>query len=170
MEIQINYELSDWKSYQSHLERKLCKDGKVWWESMWVNIILWFIIAIVFFIYFQSNTAFSWPTAGVVAFSLITFFGIFLSNGIKLKKACQPSETGSFLSAHSFVINDQGISSSGEFYESQHKWEAIQRYEYTDDAIYLYIDSINAFIFPRQKVQEYESLLKIIEKNVTKHS
>lgn len=170
MELHIKYEISDWKEYQSHLERKFCKDTKAWWESMWVNIILWFIIAAVFFAYFQSNTKFSWHTAGIVSFALITFFAIMISNSIKFKRLCQPSESGAFLASHKFVVNDEGISCSGEFYDSLHKWSAIKNYENTDKAIYLYIDSVNAFIFPKHKVKDHESLLGIIETNVTKQS
>lgn len=166
MELEIQYELSDWKDFQSYFQKKIYRESKAWWESAWVNFILWFIVASVFFVFFQSGATFSWPTAAISAFVLIYFFALMVLSGIKAKRACQPIEGGSFLSPHKFVITDDGIITAGECCESSHKWPGVLRVEKTEKAIYLFVDSINALIFPLSKVPNPEELETIINKNV----
>ncbi len=170
MELEIEYELSDWKDFQSFLETAICKESKQWWESMWINLIIWFVVAFVFFAFFQSNVDFSWPTAGIVSFGLLLCFALMLLSGVKAKRACQPSEGGAFLSKHKFVISDDGIITIGSAYEANHKWSMVRRVENTEKAIYLFIDSINALVFPLSKISNPEGLMALINKNVTKQS
>jgi hypothetical protein len=170
MELEIKYELSDWKTFQEFVEKRICKESKAWWDSMWVNLLLWFLLALTFFIFFQSGTGFNWPTAAIVAFALLYFFASIALNGIKAKRACQPSEGGAFLRHHKFIVNDEGITTIGADYEAKHKWSIVQRIENTEEAIYIFIDTIHAFIFPLSKVANPKELLAVINKNVTSNS
>ncbi|WP_444995517.1 YcxB family protein [Aliikangiella sp. IMCC44359] len=170
MELEIEYELSDWIEFQSHLEKTIFREPRRWWDSWWVNMIVWFLVAFVFFGFFQSDSNFSWETAGIVAFVLIFYFALMVLNGVKAKRACQPISGGAFLTKHKFVISDDGIKTKGAAYEANHKWDIVQRVEKTDRAIYLFIDSIHALIFPLSKVSSIESLEALIKKNVTKPS
>lgn len=91
-------------------------------------------------------------------------------SGVKAKRTCQPSEGGAFLSKHKFVISDDGIRTIGVAYEANHKWSMVRRVEITEKAIYLFIDSINALVFPLSKISNSEGLMTLINKNVTKQS
>ena len=170
MELEIEYELADWLDFQSYIEKAIYKESKQWWDSMWVKITVWFIVFFLFFAFFQSDINFSWPTAGLVASVLVFYYALMVLNGMKAKRACQPIAGGVFLSRHKFIISDDGIKTIGTAYEAIHKWDIVRRIEKTDKALYLFIDSIHAFIFPLSKVSSIESLEALIKKNVTKHS
>lgn len=170
MELEIEYELSDWKTFQAYVEKRACKEGEMWWDSGWLSFILWFAVAFIFLTFFQDNIDFSWPTAVIVAFVILYFFGMAILNGIKIKRACQPLEGGSLLGRHKFIINDDGIISAGAGYEAKHAWSIVKRVEHTENAIYVFIDSTLAFIFPLSKVENAKELLAIIESNVTSNS
>lgn len=170
MELEIQYDLSDWKSFQDFVEKRICKESKAWWDSAWLSFLLWFVVALVFFAFFRSDASFSWPTAAIVAFVLLYFVALLILNGVKAKRACQPAEGGSFLRRHKFLVDDDGITTIGADYESKHKWAIVQRVEKTGQAIYVFIDSIHAFIFPLSKVASPEELLAIIDRNVTRRS
>lgn len=170
MELEIEYELSDWKTFQEFVEKRVCKESKAWWDSIWVKSLLWFMLAFVFFMFFQSDAGFEWPTAAIVAFVLLYFFALTILDGVKAKRACQPADGGAFLRRHKFIINDEGITTTGTDYEAKHSWAIIQRFEKTEKAIYLFIDSVHAFIFPLSKVESPEELLAVINKNVTSRS
>ena len=168
MELEINYELSDWLEFHKFLERRICRDSRAWWDSLWVSFLVWFLVAFSFFTFFQSNAEFSWPTAFIVALVSLYFVTQLVLGAIKVKRACQPMASGTFLGHHKFIVGEGGIKSTGADYEATHNWSAVQRVENTDKAIYVFIDSSSAFIFPRSKVENPEELLAVINKNVTK--
>ena len=170
MELEIEYELSDWKDFQSHLEKTIYKKSKQWWESMWVNLIIWLAVAFVFFSFFQSNVGFHWPTAGIMVFGFIFYFVLLVLNGIKAKRACQPVLGGAFLNKHKFILSDDRIITVGKAYEANYNWSMVQRVEKTEKSIYLFIDSIHALILPLSKVSDCEALMALIDKNIRKNT
>lgn len=166
MQIEIKYELSDWKEFQSFIEKTVYTEKKQWWESIWVNSIFWLIAVYIFLTIFQSGRSFSWPTAGVVTFVFVLYFVQILLNGAKAKRACQPMYGGSFLANHMFEIDETGIGVKGDYYESKYKWNSVKRVEKTEKVIYLFIDSINAFIFPLSRIPNLEVFESLINEYV----
>lgn len=167
MDLEIKYELSDWKEFQKFIEKRACKESWAWWDSMWFSFLLWFAVSFLLFSFFQSDAGFSWPTALIVGLLSLYFVALLVLNGIKVRRACLPAEGGSFLDCHKFAIDDDGIRSIGSGYEARHKWSSVHRVENTEKAIYVFIDSVSAFIFPRSKVKNPEELLAVINRNVT---
>ena len=110
----VRYEKEDWKKFQSFLEKDLRKSTKMWYERIWFNFILWFVIALVFFTFFQSRSEFNWATVGIVRFFFIFIFAQVILTGLKFKKLCVPSKDGSFIGEYRFKIDDEAIHSEGK--------------------------------------------------------
>lgn len=167
MELEIEYDLSDWKNFQEFFGKKVCNEARAWWDSMWVNAAIWIVVALVYYAFARSGTDFSWPTAFIVIFFLLLIFGFLVLNGVKMRQAVRPSQGGIFLRRHKFQVNDDGIAVTSAGYEAKYDWTAVRAVEKTDNAIYLFIDSVNAFIFPLSKVGDANELMSVIERNVT---
>ncbi|RBP48813.1 YcxB family protein [Arenicella xantha] len=154
MEKTFKYEKEDWQKFQSYLETDLCRSKKMWHESVWFNLISWFVIAIVFFTFFQSKSEFSWATAGIVSFFFVSIYAQLVLTGIKFKKLCAPSEKGSFIGEHRFRFNESSIQSEGLGYTATHDWSVVKRVAKTNDAIYLFLDNAVAYIFPLSQIED----------------
>ena len=172
MENIFKYEKEDWVKFQSFLEKDLCNSTKLWYEKLWFNFILWFVIAVVFFTFFQSSQEFSWATAGIVSFFFIFIFAQIILNGIKFKGLCAPSENGSFIGEHRFKFDDEAIHTEGNGYKASHDWRVVKRINKTDEAIYLFLDNAYAYIFPLSQIADVDSFYSYINSriNVTKSS
>ena len=169
MEQIFKYQKEDWQIFQSYLEKDLCKSTKMWYESSWFNMVLWFIIALVFFTFFQVTSEFSWPTAGIVSFFFVFIFGQLVLNGLKFKKLCSPSKEGTFIGEHRFKFDEEGIHSEGDGYRAIHNWSVVKRVVKTDKAMYLFLDSALAYIFPLSQLEDPEKFYEYIglKANVT---
>lgn len=162
MELNINYEKEDWKDFQSFLEKYLCKEAKAWYDSFWFNMAVWFVIAFVFFTFFKSGVEFSWATAGIVSFFFVFIYMKMILVAKKYKKAFEPLSGGVFIGKHDFVFGDDGFSSKGNGYNGFHNWGLIKKIENTEKAIYLFIDSAYAFIFPKSKLNDPDEFHRFV--------
>lgn len=158
MELILRYEKDDWKNFQSFLEKDLLKSTKMWYDRAWFNVALWFVIAFAFFTISENVSEFDWITAGIVSFSFIFIYAQLLLTGLKFKKLCAPSENGSFLGEHRFRFDENAIHSEGKGYKANHNWSVVKRIARTNDAIYIFLDSAYAYIFPLSKIEDPEQL------------
>lgn len=157
MEQIFKYEKEDWKIFQSFLEKDLRKSTKIWHEKIWINFILWFVIALVFFTFFQSKSEFNLATAGIVTFFFMFIFAHVVLAGLKFKRLCAPSEDGCFIGEHRFKFDEETIHSKGRGYKASHDWSLIKRAVKTDEVIYLFLDNASAYIFPFSQVEDPET-------------
>jgi hypothetical protein len=162
MEITVDLGIQDWKKYQAYIEKNISSKTKMWFDSSWFNTILWFVIAIVFFTFIQGTDKFNWPTAGIVTFFFVFIYIQLLFSGIKFKKGFEPLEGGSFCRRHIFKFDDNGIHSEGDDYQCSQRWSLVQRIERTDEAIYIFIDSAMAYIFPTQQLENPDEFYEFI--------
>jgi hypothetical protein len=160
MEVLLKYTKDDWKIFQSFLQKDLCKSTTMWYERAWVNVILWFTIAVVFLTFFQSTSEFSWPTASIVVFFFIFLFTQVILSGIKLKKLSAPSNEGIFIGEHCFKFDEKGVHSRGKGYSASHSWSVVKRAVKTDVAIYLFLD--NAYIFPSSQLEDPDKFYEYV--------
>lgn len=167
MELEIEYDLSDSNEFNDFFRKKVCAEAKAWWDSAWVSVVIWIVVALAFYAFARSGTKFSWPTAFIVAFFLLLIFGFLVLNSVKMRRAVRPSEDGIFLRRHKFQVTDAGIAVASAGYEARYDWTSIYSVEKTDKAVYLFLDTANAFIFPLSKVGDAEAFISVIERNVT---
>jgi len=172
MELNIRYEKDDWIAFQSYLEKEMCKSTKSWHDSMWVNFVIWLVIAFTFFSYFQSGLTFSWSTAGIVSFFFIFIYAQIFLSSIKIKEAFRPLEGGTFLGEHQFTFDNEYIHTKGKGYKASHSWGVITRLKKSDEGIYLFLDSAYAYIFPLSKLENPDQFYQYVTEkiNVTKSS
>lgn len=173
MKLNLSYKKSDWHEFQSFLVKRVCKESKSWYDSTWFNIVVWFITSIIFFTYFQSTNEFNWATAGIVSIFFIFIYAQTILSNIKLRKAMEPSAHGSFIGEHHFEFTESGVKSEGKGYSSFHEWGVFNEVVVSESAIYLFMDSFYAFIFPSGQLENAREILALLEgkvKNVTKHS
>lgn len=170
MEIQITLEKEDWKKYQSYIEREFPKRFKTWMDSFWLNLLIWMVIAFVFMSIYTKVTTFHWPTAISVGVFFVLIAALFIFNMLRIRKAFEPSEKGTFCGKHDFRFTDHGIESEGDGYRGCHSWEIIKKVERAQDMILIYIDTVYAFVFPEAKLTDPEMLFSYISErysNVT---
>lgn len=154
MKIRVRYDKEDWEKFQAFLVKDVRRTTKTWWDSAWFNFISWFVIAFLFLTVFQTMTEFSWPSAGITGLLFTYIYVQFVLNGIRYKRDYAPSEHGTFIGEHVFNFSDDTIQSSGKGYEASHSWDVVKRVERTSDAIYVFIDTAYAYIFPAAKLAD----------------
>ena len=165
MEIQVNLQKEDWRSYQSYIEKKLIKQQKTWIDNLWVNVFIWMVLAMVFMTFFQSVSQFHWPTAVSVATLFIVVSILFFFNMVKIRKAFEPSENGTFCGTHKFTFTDEGITSEGKGYEGHHSWGIVKKIERAPGMIIIYLDTVYAYVFPESKLENPEEFWTYISQH-----
>ena len=121
-------------------------------KSFWVNLTIWFLLAIVFMFAFQALSTkdfnFDMPTAIVVLLPLLVGVGIYFYEMLKLQKNTLPKVDGFLLTESTLEIKEDGIHASNKYAKSFFKWEAIESVSKNGDVHYLFLDSVYAIIVP----------------------
>lgn len=173
MEIQINLQKEDWKLYQSYIEKELPKKQKTWMDSIWVNMFVWMVVAIVFMTILRNISHFHWPTAASVAIFFVLISALFFFNIFKIRKAFEPQESGTFCGSHRFIFSGEGIASKGKGYEGRHSWEIVKKIERAPGMILIFLDTAYAYVFPESKLDNPDKFYNYISEqysNVTSQS
>lgn len=162
MEIEINLEKEDWRRYQSYIEKQLWTQRKDWAEALWVNIIVWALIAALLITLFQSFSDFHWPSGLFVFAIFVLITVIYFHKVYKLRKAYEPMEGGIFCGKHKFVLTDEEILSEGEGYQGRHAWKIVKRVERGNGIILIFLDTIHAYIFPEGKLANADEFYEYV--------
>ena len=162
MEIQINLQIEDWKLYQSYIAKELPKQHKNWMSSFWVNLFVWMVVAIIFMALFQRFSHFHWPTAISISIFFVLISVLFFFNMLKIRKAYEPLENGTFCGSHTFAFTGEGITSEGKGYEAHYSWEVVKKIERAPGMILIYIDKAYAFVFPESKLDNPDEFYNFI--------
>ncbi|OIQ48560.1 MAG: hypothetical protein BM565_00750 [Gammaproteobacteria bacterium MedPE] len=168
MEFKITLDKHDWKKYQSYMEREIPKRMKTWMNSAWVNMIIWMVIAFFFLTVFNQYSKFHWPTAITVSMFFIFVLALFFVNMFKIRRAFEPTETGTFCGNHLFIFNTQGIVSEGDGYQGIHSWSIVKKIERTDGMILIYLDTTYCFVFPESKLKAPDDFYKVISEQYSR--
>lgn len=168
MEILIKLELEDWNLFQLHLEKELPKTIKSWTNSFWFNIILWAVISFIAMSIFHNISQIHWPTVGFTSIFFILFFGLFIFNLSKLRKAYAPSENGVFIGEHKFIFNEEGIKTTGQGYEGSHNWSVVKKIDRVNNMILIYLDTAYAYVFPENKLENPDQFYNYINEQYKK--
>lgn len=142
-----------------------------------LNLIIWFVIAIVFFSIFQSKefslSNFHWPTALVTSFPFLVFIVVFISYLKKIEKNSAPKENGLMLGKRIIEIDDSGIKDTNNLGSSLYKWEALEEVVMHEGNVYIFLDTMLAQIIPScafENQNEAEEFKKNIEEMHNKRS
>jgi hypothetical protein len=121
-------------------------------KSFVLNLIIWFLLAIVFMFVFRaiSKKSFNFdiPTAVIVLLPFIIGAGIYLLKMLKLQKGTMPKIDGFLLSKSTIEINADGLQVSKENANSFFKWSVIESIGENDGDYYLFLDNLYAIIVP----------------------
>ena len=139
----------------------------MWHENLWFNLFAWLVIATVFLLFFQSESEFSWATAGIVSFFFIFIYAHLALKGIQFKNLCAPSNDGSFIGEHRFKFDESGIHSKGAGYAATHNWSVVKKVVKTSDAIYLFLDNANAYIFPVAQLEDLDKFYEYVSAKIS---
>lgn len=136
-----------------------------------VNLIIWFVIAVVLVSVFQSKdfslSKFHWPTALLTLLPFLVFIGVFISYLKKIEKNSKPKENGLMLGKRVIEINDSGIKDTNSFGSSLYKWQALEEVVTHEGNVYLFLDTMLAQIIPSSAF-ENEAEIEEFTKNVDK--
>lgn len=155
MEISLQLEKADWQRFQRQTEKRLTKTkAPAWYHNFFISLLFWSTIGFLAMWLYPQIGAFQLhlPSALFISFFFILFISIFIFSLIKIKKAAAPSEQGIFIGHHTLFFGDDTIKSTGEHYESSIDWKAIIKIERSNGLIILYLDTLYAYIFPEEKL------------------
>lgn len=162
MEIEINLGKKDWSNFQSYLEKEIPKSKSRKSDSMWVQLIMWVFLGVAFTAVFQNISRFHWPTAVSVAAIFAIIFGMFVYNLNKLKQLFAPSDSGPFVGAHKFIINEEGIYSEGNGYKGFHSWLVVKRITRKNGMVMVFIDTAYGYVFPESQLHNPDHFLQYL--------
>lgn len=162
MEIEIDLEKEDWRRYQSYIEKQLWTQRKDWAEALWVNIVVWALIAALLMTLFHSFSDFNWPSDLFVFAIFLLVAVIYFHKVYKLRKAYEPMESGIFCGRHKFVFTDEEILSEGEGYQGRHAWKIVKRVERGNGIILIFLDTIHAYVFPEAKLAKPDEFYEYV--------
>lgn len=74
-----------------------------------------------------------------------------------------PDTNGALLGTKQYQLTDEGIKEITEISESLTKWKGIQKIEETSEYIFVFIDRIAAYVFPKRAFGSKEELDQFIE-------
>jgi len=166
MNLTININLQDWKLFQQFHHSQLINRSRSKTIEFFVNLVLWAFIGFVFMAAFNQLSHFHWPSALSVFIFAATMYFLSTLKYKKLMKSYEPSDNGTLIGEHTFTINEKGISSKGKYYNCLHDWSAIKHIMQTNELVIIYIDTMNAFIFPKKEISDPNSFYNhLIELN-----
>ena len=79
----------------------------------------------------------------------------------KIKK--YPDENGALLGKKTYQLSDEGIREITDNSETLTKWKGIQRIEETNEYVFVFVDRIAAYIFPKREFKSKEELGQFLE-------
>lgn len=158
----MKLDTDDWYKFQSYLQTEIPKSADTGISSSSFNILLWLTITFIFMAIFQNLATVHWPTAGLISALFIGVIGYWFHSCNNIKKAFAPTESGTFLGEHQFLINEEGIASSGRGYELKHTWPAVQRVERRKGLIVVFTDAAYGYVFPESKLENPDELYHFI--------
>jgi hypothetical protein len=149
----INFQLEqeEYKSFTKFALKRAC-ENKSEKKSFLVNFVIWFLIAIVFMLAFQTigknNFDFDLATAAVVLLPICVGVGVYFYEMQKIQKNILPKVNGFFLSSSTVEIKEDGLHSSKEHATSFFDWKSIESISENNGDYYLFLDSMYAIIIP----------------------
>lgn len=162
MKITIELSIEDWRKYHKYLSKRLSASVKTFSNSFLFNVILWMILVLIFMFVLRHFEDFHVPTAGLVLgiISCLVIWVYFYNK--KYIKAFEPKTNGSFLGTHNFEFDEWGIHSYGDNYDAKHSWNVVQEIQRDSGLIIIFVDTVMAFIFPEEKLNDPDNFYKIV--------
>ncbi|WP_207420246.1 YcxB family protein [Desertivirga brevis] len=111
--------------------------------------------------------AFILITIGTFVFQLL-MLQVFLPPLMKLM-GHTPAKNGSILGKRVFRITDEGITEESENSTSFHKWKSVKSVDENDRSLFIFVDTIAAYIIPKRYFENDEHLAsfsKLVEEHV----
>ncbi len=172
MEIVINLDKEDWRKYLSYIQRKLNKAispwrGKFWRRgSFWLELFGGIVIGFAFMWALLNSKEFHWSTAKLVIGFFIVVIAIYLLRyrmlQKELRKACDPSEEGTFVGKRKYSFDEKGIQLQGKGYRSDFAWSIVKKIERDQGMILVYEDQTDAFVFPENQLSDPDEFYNFI--------
>ena len=163
MELDLELTQADWLNFNKYVQRKIQK-GLL--GGFWPNVVIWFLITILFVFLFQRIDRLHWPSVGFVSIIFVLLIGYFFLNIAKAQKALMPSLQGTFVGDHHFEFNEKGIYSNGRGYNGFHEWSTVKAIEQGNQMVLIFLDTAYAFVFPETQLEDVEKF--VIELNQLK--
>ncbi|QQM64254.1 YcxB family protein [Pseudoalteromonas sp. LC2018020214] len=116
------------------------------------NVIVWFVITVVFMTIFQVESIrlsdFHWPSGLIVAVPFLILIIVFLYNNHKLKEQSIPNENGVMIGNKTIEFQADGIRETNHLGSYFYKWQAVEAMEENKGDLYIFVDKLLALIIP----------------------
>ena len=169
----INITKQNYLDYSDFAVKRLLKSETKKGSGFLKNMILWFVLAVIFMTVFQIKSipfsSFHWQSALITATPLVIFIFAFLFNINKFKRLAIPKEDGLMLGNKTIEFQSEGINEINSFGHCFYKWEIVDALEENKGNIYIFVDKVLALIIPSESFStsvEKEELKLLVQKYV----
>lgn len=158
MEVTLHIDRADWERFQSFLVASLHKGRPFRIDSSSVAILI-AVLATAFLVYVvDAHLQTLVAVTGLFLFGIVVYFW----EQAKLRERLQPLDDGWMLGQRRFRFSDDGMIVVSPNSEAFISWNAVRKIERAPGAIYIFVDSVAAFILPDDKVANAEKLYQHI--------
>lgn len=169
----INITKKNYLDYSDFAVKRLLKSEPKKGYVFLKNMILWFVLAVIFMTVFQIKSipfsSFHWQSSLITTAPFVIFISAFLFNIKKFKRLSIPKENGLMLGNKTIEFRSEGINEINSFGHCFYKWEIVESLEENKDDIYIFVDKVLALIIPSESFStsgEKEELKLLIQKHI----
>lgn len=163
--IEIEIKLEDWTKFSNYIAKEKTKESAKSPSHIKAFITLIFLIALSVYIFRSLNLTIDKPTAILfINIFLIYFFYFFYFswNQKKFIKTYNPLANGVILRKSYYIFDENGIDIQSDGIKTFYKWKIIEKIEFTDDIVMIYIDTAIALLFPCNQLDDVEKFINMI--------
>ncbi len=163
MTIQSEIANEDWNAYVQFIRHRISKNAFNQTKRLLMGVGFWVVLALLIYVGQPLIHPFSIIFGSLGMALWILAFSRLQSRGIK------PSPDGIILGQCSITLDEEGLRTSAQNYESLYRWKTVRGAELTDKHIFVLVDCIAAITIPRRSFSsdsEQEQFLGEIQKHV----
>lgn len=168
MEIEFDFEMSDWMEFQKNF---LQNSKQFQRTKLIVTLMLPMIFGmlILFDLIRERFNPVGLVVYGVISILWVVFYPKRLINRTvnKARRMMEEGDNSGIIGRHTLVLHDDGIMDIGPDCESKIKWTGIKKIVETERYYFLYNTALSAIIIPKAKIEnDIEQLDKLLKTKV----
>ena len=152
----------DFTRLQRIAVRRLRRLGGIRGVDIVVKIVLWLLLAGMFFLFFRlhdlhpADSASFDALGGLAALAfLLALFRPYITQALLRRRVI--AANGSFLQPHVLQFTDEGVAYRSATNQGQTAWSGFVGSDRDDANHYLFVDACSAFVVPRAAVADFQS-------------
>lgn len=164
IEIEIEIKLEDWTKFSNYIAKEKTKESAKSPSHIKAFIALIFLIVLSVYIFRSLNLTIDKPTAILLINIFLIYFFYFSWNQKEFIKTYNPLPNGVVLRKSYYIFDENGIDIKSDGIKTFYEWKTIEKIEFTDDMVMIYIDTAIALLFPCNQLDDMEEFIDMTNK------